>query len=128
MLFPKDIRVSPCAKVNSSSEVVPFGTAVTASCYIKEECQLQIKQDFLIKWKKNNHFMPSSKTSQKNVNEIHISNFTDKEAVLECFVCDQDNCNVVGGVKIRTVCKDFYSVLYYIYIYGERWYNANIFT
>ncbi|XP_027005581.1 granulocyte colony-stimulating factor receptor [Tachysurus fulvidraco] len=101
--FTKNIRVSACAKVNSSSEVVPFGTAVTASCYIKEECQLLIKQDFLIKWKKNKHFMPSSKASQKNVNEIHISNFTDKEAVLECFICDQDNCNVVGGVKIRTV-------------------------
>ncbi|KAK3551617.1 hypothetical protein QTP70_020825, partial [Hemibagrus guttatus] len=101
MLFPKDIRVSPCAVVNSSSTVVPFGSAVTASCYIKEECQLEKKQDFIIRWKKNAQFIPSTKASQKNVNEIHISNFTDKQAVLECFICDHSICNVVGGVLIR---------------------------
>ncbi|KAK3572127.1 hypothetical protein QTP86_022205 [Hemibagrus guttatus] len=101
MLFPKDIRVSPCAVVNSSSTVVPFGSAVTASCYIKEECQLEKKQDFIIRWKKNAQFIPSTKASQKNVNEIHISHFTDKQAVLECFICDHSICNVVGGVLIR---------------------------
>lgn len=114
IFFPKDIRVSPCAVVNSSSTVVPFGSAVTASCYIKEECQLEKKQDFIIKWKKNAHFIPSGNASQKNVNEIHISNFTDKQAVLECFICDHNICNVVGGMLIRAACKDFYSVTYYI--------------
>ncbi|XP_058249909.1 granulocyte colony-stimulating factor receptor isoform X2 [Hemibagrus wyckioides] len=98
--FTKNIRVSPCAVVNSSSTLVPFGSAVTASCYIKE-CQLEKKQDFIIKWKKNAHFIPSGNASQKNVNEIHISNFTDKQAVLECFICDHNICNVVGGVLIR---------------------------
>lgn len=110
ILFPKDVRASPCAEVNSSSTVVPFGSAVTASCYIKEECSLTKTQDFLIKWRKNAHFMPSSKGSQKNVYEILISNFTDMQAVLECFICLHDICNVVGAVEIRAVCKCVYCV------------------
>lgn len=118
MVFPKDIRASPCAEVNSSSAVVPFGSAVTASCYIKEECSLTKTQDFLIKWKKNAHFIPSSKGSQKNVYEILIANFTDMQAVLQCLICLHDNCHVVDAMEIRAVCKDFYSVPNYIlYVY-----------
>ncbi|XP_053488053.1 granulocyte colony-stimulating factor receptor [Ictalurus furcatus] len=101
--FTENVRASPCAEVNSSSTVVPFGSEVTASCYIKEECSLTKTQDFLIKWRKNAHFMPSSKGSQKNVYEILISNFTDMQAVLECFICLHDICNVVGAVEIRAV-------------------------
>lgn len=114
MLFPKDIRASPCAEVNSASTVVPFGSAVIASCYIKEDCPLTKTQDFLIKWKKNSHFMPSTKGSQKNVYDIIISNFTDMQAMLECFVCLSDICHVVGGMEIRAMCKDLYSVPNYI--------------
>lgn len=110
MLFPKVVRVSPCAEVNSSSTVVPFGSAATASCYIKEDCSLTKTQDFLIKWKKNNLFIPSSKGSQKNVYDILISNFTDMRAMLECLICLPDTCNVVGAVEIRAVCKDLYSM------------------
>lgn len=117
MVFPKDIRASPCAEVNSSSTVVPFGSAVTASCYIKEECSLTKTQDFLIKWKKNANFIPSRKRSQ-NVYEILISNFTDMQAVLECCICLSDHCQVVDAVEIRTACKDFYSGPNYIlYVY-----------
>ncbi|XP_026782332.3 granulocyte colony-stimulating factor receptor isoform X2 [Pangasianodon hypophthalmus] len=101
--FTENVRASPCAEVNSSSMVVPFGSAVTASCYIKEECPLTINQDFFTKWKKNGHFIPSSKGTQKNVYEILIYNFTDVRAVLECFICSHDICNVVGAVEIRTV-------------------------
>ncbi|TSK34915.1 Granulocyte colony-stimulating factor receptor [Bagarius yarrelli] len=101
-LFPGNVQASPCAEVNSSSSLVPFGSPVTASCYIKDcQQQLEKKQDFLIKWKKNAHFIPSSKASKNNVNEILISNFTDTQVVLECLICDQNNCQVVGGVVIK---------------------------
>lgn len=123
MLFPKDIRVSPCAEVNSSSTVVPFGSEVTASCYIKEDCSLTKTQDFLIKWKKNSQFIPSKTDSRKNVCHILISNFTDIQATLECFICLPDICNVVGAVEIRAICKNFYSVsdfILYIYTFYLR--------
>lgn len=125
VIFPKDTRASPCAEVNSSSTVVPLGSAVTASCYIRQDCQLKKKLDFFIKWKKNAHFIPNSETSQKNVNEILISNFTDTQAILECFICDHIICNLVGGVVIRAMRKDL--ILYYIFLQniGEGWCNSN---
>ncbi|KAM9488531.1 granulocyte colony-stimulating factor receptor [Clarias gariepinus] len=101
--FTENVRGSPCAKVNSSSKMVPFGSAVTASCFISEECSLTKQQDFHIKWNKNAHFFSSSKGTQKNVYEIFISNFNDTKAVLECFICSDDNCQVVGAVEIKAV-------------------------
>ncbi|KAF5901443.1 granulocyte colony-stimulating factor receptor, partial [Clarias magur] len=101
--FIENVRGSPCAEVNSSSTMVPFGSAVTASCFINEECSLTKNHNFHIKWNKNAHFFTSSKGIQKNVYEIFISNFNDTKAVLECFICSDDNCQVVGAVEIKAV-------------------------
>ncbi|KAI5614156.1 granulocyte colony-stimulating factor receptor, partial [Silurus asotus] len=100
-LFTKNVRASACAEVNSSSTVVPLGSAVSASCYIKKECTLTQTRSFSIEWKRNAQFIHRSNASQKNVYDVHITNLTDMQNVLECFVCDYDNCNIVGAVEIR---------------------------
>ncbi|XP_026866873.2 granulocyte colony-stimulating factor receptor [Electrophorus electricus] len=101
-LFTADVRASSCAELHTPSVVVPFGSQVAASCYIKEECSLTKDQDFHVKLYYNNILIHSNKTSQDTrIYEILITNFTDTRAVLECHVCLSDYCKVVDALEIK---------------------------
>ncbi|KAI4897445.1 hypothetical protein NFI96_022315 [Prochilodus magdalenae] len=97
-----DVRSSPCAEVRSSSAVVLFGSPVTATCYIKEDCPLTKDQDFHVEWPYQAN-LNYNKTANPNtgVYEIIISKFFSRTAMLECAICRNEDCSVVAGVEIK---------------------------
>ncbi|XP_036442595.1 granulocyte colony-stimulating factor receptor isoform X2 [Colossoma macropomum] len=100
--FTANVRSSPCAEVHAPSAVVPIGSPVTASCYIKEDCPLTKGQDFHVEWPYQANLNYSDVANQnESIKEIIIHKFTDRIAMLHCAICRHEDCNVVAGVEIK---------------------------
>ncbi|KAL6488752.1 hypothetical protein MHYP_G00024930 [Metynnis hypsauchen] len=100
--FTANVRSSPCAEVYAPSAVVPTGSTVTASCYIKEDCPLTNGKDFHVEWPYQANLNYSDVANQnKSIYEIIIHKFTDRTAMLHCAICKHEDCNVVAGVEIK---------------------------
>ncbi|KAF3692181.1 Granulocyte colony-stimulating factor receptor [Channa argus] len=95
-------NIQPCAKVQTSSSVVPLGSPVTATCFIRDDCPLVIGQAVHIEWHLGNRFIPSSPVASESgsISKVVIPNFNHTRAFLTC--CIQASLlQVVGGVEIR---------------------------
>nr|XP_046254767.1 granulocyte colony-stimulating factor receptor [Scatophagus argus]XP_046254768.1 granulocyte colony-stimulating factor receptor [Scatophagus argus] len=94
--------MQPCAKVQTSSSVVPLGSPVTATCVIRNGCPLLIGQAVRVEWRLDNHFLPNSSVANESitVSEVVIPNFNHTRASLTCCV-QTSPVQVVGGVEIR---------------------------
>uniref|UniRef100_A0A3Q0SS80 Colony stimulating factor 3 receptor n=1 Tax=Amphilophus citrinellus TaxID=61819 RepID=A0A3Q0SS80_AMPCI len=94
--------IQACAKVHTSSSVVPLGSPVTATCVIKEDCPLVTGQAFHIEWRLDDRLiLSSSETNESSrVSKAVISSFNETRAILTC--CIQTSPpQVVAGVEIR---------------------------
>uniref|UniRef100_A0AAY4D6H2 Uncharacterized protein n=1 Tax=Denticeps clupeoides TaxID=299321 RepID=A0AAY4D6H2_9TELE len=93
----------PCAEVETQTPHVLLGSSATASCHIRENCPLTKGQEFHVKWYLNNlpilGNLSSNHSSQTYV--AFIRSFTDAQGYLECHVCLEYDCQVVGGLQIR---------------------------
>uniref|UniRef100_A0A7N6AG06 Colony stimulating factor 3 receptor (granulocyte) n=1 Tax=Anabas testudineus TaxID=64144 RepID=A0A7N6AG06_ANATE len=94
--------VQPCAKVQTSSSVVPLGSPVTATCVIRDDCPLVIGQAVHIEWRLDDGFIPSSPEASESgmISKVVIPNFNHSRAFLTCCV-QASPIQVVGGVEIR---------------------------
>ncbi|XP_019122695.2 granulocyte colony-stimulating factor receptor [Larimichthys crocea] len=92
----------PCAKVQTSSPVVPLGSPVTATCIIRDSCPVVIGQAVHIQWRLDNRFLPSSTVANESgrVSEVVIPSFNHTRGSLTCCV-QASSLLVVGGVDIR---------------------------
>lgn len=92
----------PCAKVQTSSSVVPLGSSVSASCIIGDSC-LIIRQGAAIEWRLDNNLLPSSSSTSEGgpVSEVFLPNFKLSRASLICSIQGE----VVGGVEIKAGCE-----------------------
>ncbi|PWA20704.1 hypothetical protein CCH79_00011518, partial [Gambusia affinis] len=90
-----------CARIHTSSSVVPLGSPVTATCVIREDCPLVIGQDVHIEWLLGSELIPSSLAANESyrVSRIVVPSFNRTQAVLFC--CIQNCSQVVTGVEIR---------------------------
>ncbi|XP_045901943.1 granulocyte colony-stimulating factor receptor isoform X2 [Micropterus dolomieu] len=95
-------NIQPCAKVQTSSLVVPLGSPVTATCAIRDGCPLVIGQNIHIEWRLGDRFLPSSPVANESsrVSEVVIPNFNHTRVFLTCCV-QSSPVQVVGGVEIR---------------------------
>ncbi|XP_044064398.1 granulocyte colony-stimulating factor receptor [Siniperca chuatsi] len=91
-----------CAKVQTSSSVVPLGSPVTATCVIRDDCPLLIGQAVHIEWRLGDRFLQSSPMASESgrVSEVVIPSFNYTRAFLTCCV-QASALQVVGGVEIR---------------------------
>ncbi|XP_029308438.1 granulocyte colony-stimulating factor receptor [Cottoperca gobio] len=91
--------MEPCAKVQTSSSVVPLGSTVTATCVIRDGCPLLIGQAVHIEWLLGNRLFPGSPVANESgrVSEVVIPSFNHTREFLSC--CVQGS--PVGGVEIR---------------------------
>ncbi|XP_076592347.1 granulocyte colony-stimulating factor receptor [Chaetodon auriga] len=94
--------MQPCAKVQTSSSVVPLGSPVTATCVIRDSCPLVIGQAVQIEWRLGNRFLPSSPVANESatVSEVVIPSFNHTRAFLTCCV-QASPAQVAAGVEIR---------------------------
>ena len=101
-LFLED-NTQPCAKIHTSSSVVPLGSPLTATCVIREDCPLG--QAVHIEWRLGNRFIPSSAVANESdrVSQAVISSFNHTRALLTCSIQASDQ--VVAGVEIRAGCE-----------------------
>ncbi|XP_041845048.1 granulocyte colony-stimulating factor receptor [Melanotaenia boesemani] len=105
VVFTNGVRneddTQPCAKVHTSSSVVPLRSNVTATCVIREDCLLVVGQAVHIEWSLDNRFIPSSPVANESdrVSRVVISSFNYTRAVLTCSI--QASHQVVAGVEIR---------------------------
>ncbi|CAN9513827.1 unnamed protein product [Ophioblennius macclurei] len=92
----------PCAKIQTSSSVVPIGSPVTATCVISEDCPLAIGQPVRIEWRLADRLVPSSPVANTSgrVSEAVIPSFNHTRAFLTCSVQGSPS-QVVAGVEIR---------------------------
>lgn len=99
--------MQPCAKVQTSSSVVPLGSPVTATCVIRDDCPLVIGQAVHIEWRLDDGFIPSSPEASESgmISKVVIPNFNHSRAFLTCCV-QASPIQVVGGVEIRAGCED----------------------
>lgn len=98
--------IQPCAKVQTSSTVVPLGSPVTATCAIREDCPLVTGQAVHIEWRLGDRFIPSSPVANGSdrISEVVISNFNQTREFLTCYI-QASPPQVVAGVDIRAGCK-----------------------
>ncbi|XP_070692178.1 granulocyte colony-stimulating factor receptor [Pempheris klunzingeri] len=94
--------MQPCAKVETSSSVVPLGSPVTAMCVIRDDCPLLVGKAVRIEWLLGDRFLPSSPVANESitVSEVVIPSFNHTRAFLTCCV-QASPVQVVGGVEIR---------------------------
>ncbi|XP_028282131.1 granulocyte colony-stimulating factor receptor [Parambassis ranga] len=94
--------IQPCAKVHTSSTVVPLGSPVSATCVIREDCPLVSGQALQIEWRLGERFIPSSPVANESsrVSQTVISSFNHTRAVLTCCIRASPP-QVVAGVEIR---------------------------
>lgn len=100
----------PCAKVQTSSLVVPLGSPVSASCVIGDSCPLVLQQDDAIEWQLDQYTLPSSPSTGEGgrVSKVFIPSFNLSRAFLICSI----QGHVVGGVEIRAGCKTLLLLLF----------------
>ncbi|KAM4581492.1 granulocyte colony-stimulating factor receptor isoform 1-T2 [Odontesthes bonariensis] len=89
----------PCAKIHTSSSVVPLGSPIKATCVIRDDCPLG--QAVHIEWRLGNRFIPSSPVANESdrVSQAVVSSFNHTRAVLTCSIQESDQ--VFAGVEIR---------------------------
>ncbi|TNN89110.1 Granulocyte colony-stimulating factor receptor [Liparis tanakae] len=94
--------IQPCAKIQTSSSVVPLGSPVTATCVIRDDCPLVIGRAVHIAWRLGDRFVPSSPAANESgrVSEVVIPNFNHTREFLTCCV-RTSTYQVVEGVEIR---------------------------
>ncbi|XP_074509200.1 granulocyte colony-stimulating factor receptor-like isoform X1 [Sebastes fasciatus] len=94
--------IQPCAKVQTSSSVVPLGSPVKATCVIRDDCPLVIGQAVHIEWRLGDRFLPSSPVANESdrVSEVVIPSFNHTRELLKCCVQGSPP-QVVAGVEIR---------------------------
>ncbi|TNN02162.1 hypothetical protein fugu_009649, partial [Takifugu bimaculatus] len=95
-----DVDTLPCAKVQTSSFVVPLGGSVSASCVIRDSCPLVSQQGGgVIEWQLDGYALPSSSSTREGerASRVLIPSFNLSRAFLTCNIQAQ----VVGGVEIR---------------------------
>ncbi|XP_073342196.1 granulocyte colony-stimulating factor receptor [Pagrus major] len=94
--------IQPCAKVQTSSSVVPLGSPVTATCVIREDCPPFIGQDVHIEWHLEDRLLPNSPVANESsrVSKVVIPSFNHTRAFLTCWV-QASPAQVLGGVEIR---------------------------
>ncbi|XP_051573990.1 granulocyte colony-stimulating factor receptor-like [Myxocyprinus asiaticus] len=100
----KEVEVSSCAKVHTLASVLPLGSPISASCSIKDGCPLTKRTDnWHVEWKLNKHFLPSNFSYQESngTHGVRIPSYTDTSADIACCVCVEDDCQVVGGVRVN---------------------------
>ncbi|XP_033495514.2 granulocyte colony-stimulating factor receptor [Epinephelus lanceolatus] len=92
----------PCAKVQTSSLVVPLGSPVTATCVIRDGCPLFIGQAVHIEWRLGDRFVPGRPVANESrrISEVVIPSFNHTREFLTCCV-QASFLQVVGGVEIR---------------------------
>ncbi|XP_062395294.1 granulocyte colony-stimulating factor receptor [Sardina pilchardus] len=97
-----DGEVSSCAEVHTATPLVTFGSAVSASCLITEDCPLAKDAEFDVRWHDNNESIQGSTTvnTSRRASQIFISNFSEPSRLLTCYIC-QGLCKVVAGLEIR---------------------------
>ncbi|XP_030639059.1 granulocyte colony-stimulating factor receptor, partial [Chanos chanos] len=95
--------VLPCAEVRTPSPVVSFGSPVTASCLIKENCFLTKGRKFHVEWLVKNQSLSSNlpATESNGTYGILIPSFRYTKANLQCCVRLDGNCQIVGGVEVK---------------------------
>lgn len=98
--------IQPCAKLNTSSSVVPLGSPVTATCVIREDCPAFVGQDVHIEWRLEDRLLPSIPAANQSsrVSEVVIPSFNHTRASLTCCV-QASPAQVLGGVEIRAGCE-----------------------
>uniref|UniRef100_A0A3B3WX55 Colony stimulating factor 3 receptor (granulocyte) n=1 Tax=Poecilia mexicana TaxID=48701 RepID=A0A3B3WX55_9TELE len=96
--------IQPCARIHTSSSVVPLGSPVTATCVIREDCPLVIGQAVHIEWRLGSELILNSLAANESnrVSRIVVPSFNRTEALLVC--CIQNCSQVVTGVEIRAGC------------------------
>ncbi|XP_036931307.1 granulocyte colony-stimulating factor receptor [Acanthopagrus latus] len=94
--------MQPCAKVQTSSSVVPLGSPVRATCVIREDCPAFVGQDVHIEWRLEDRLLPSSPAANQSsrVSEVVIPSFNHTRASLTCCV-QASPAQVLAGVEIR---------------------------
>ncbi|XP_068426122.1 granulocyte colony-stimulating factor receptor isoform X2 [Clinocottus analis] len=98
----KNDDTQPCAKIQISSSVVPFGSPVTATCVIRDDCPLVIGRAVQLAWRLGDRFLPSSPVANESgrVSEVVIPSFNHTREFLTCCVRTSP-VQVVEGVEIR---------------------------
>lgn len=98
--------MQPCAKVQTSSSVVPLGSPVRATCVIREDCPAFVGQDVHIEWRLEDRLLPSSPAANQSsrVSEVVIPSFSHTRASLTCCV-QASPAQVLAGVEIRAGCE-----------------------
>ncbi|MED6291214.1 hypothetical protein CHARACLAT_021156, partial [Characodon lateralis] len=91
----------PCAKIHTSSSVVPLGSPVTATCNIREDCLVGLGQAVDIEWRLGSELILSSPAANESnrVSRVVLSSFNYTRAALIC--CIRASSQVVAGVEIR---------------------------
>lgn len=97
-----DDGIQPCAKIHTSSSVVPLGSPVIATCVIREDCPLVTGQAVHIEWRLDDRLIPSSPEASESsrVSRAVISSFNHTRAILTCCI-QASPPQVVAGVEIR---------------------------
>lgn len=92
----------PCAEVQTSTAVVALGTAVSASCTIREGCPIPIAPTVRIEWRLDGKVLPSSFVSNQSrgISHVVIPSFNSTRASLTCSVLTTPP-QILGGVQIR---------------------------
>ncbi|KAM9309866.1 granulocyte colony-stimulating factor receptor isoform 1-T3 [Pholidichthys leucotaenia] len=95
-------EIQPCAKMQTSSSVVPLGSPVTATCVIREDCPLITGRDDRIEWRLGDSVISTSPGANESsrVSRAVISSFNHTRAILTCSIQASVN-QVVAGVEIR---------------------------
>ncbi|KAG5271419.1 hypothetical protein AALO_G00179530 [Alosa alosa] len=91
-----------CAEIHTATPLVQFGSAVSASCLITEDCPLAKDTEFDVRWHHNNELVQGTITANasRRASQIFISNFSEPSRLLTCYIC-QGGCQVVAGLVIR---------------------------
>ncbi|XP_069559935.1 granulocyte colony-stimulating factor receptor [Brachyistius frenatus] len=94
--------IQPCARVQTSSSVVLLGSPVTATCVIRNDCSLVIRQAVHIELRLGDRLIPSRHVANESymVSEAFISSFNHTRALLTCCI-QATKSQVVAGVEIR---------------------------
>lgn len=94
--------VQPCGVVHASSEVVPLGSPVSATCATSENCPIPIAPDVPIEWQLDRAVLPSDSVVNQSgrISHVFIPSFNNTKAFLECFI-QTSSPQLVGLVQIR---------------------------
>ena len=120
IIVPYDAEL--CAEVQVSSSLVRLGSAVTATCIIREDCPQLAGQAAHIQWHLENRLIPGSPAANDSsrVSTTVVSSFNLTRAVLTCSIRDRGQPE--AGVVIRAGCEEiplrictFISLDYYFF-------------